>query len=121
MSETIYREVVATGGGWLEPVNKPEPAEKKQPIVRQPKETIAAVDIETSDPHLKQWGPGAIRKDGYIIGIGIYCPEMEIASFFRPEDPLVKQILGDEGIVKVLHTGLKMDMVSKYVVAVRTL
>lgn len=106
MSETIYREVVATGGGWLEPVNKPEPAEKKQPIVRQPKETIAAVDIETSDPHLKQWGPGAIRKDGYIIGIGIYCPEMEIASFFRPEDPLVKQILGDEGIVKVLHNGV---------------
>lgn len=106
MSETIYREVVATGGGWLEPVNKPEPAEKKQPIVRQPKETIAAVDIETSDPHLKQWGPGAIRKDGYIIGIGIYCPEMETASFFRPEDPLVKQILGDEGIVKVLHNGV---------------
>ena len=106
MSETIYREVVATGGSWLEPVNKPEPAEKKQPIVRQPKETIAAIDIETSDPHLKQWGPGSIRKDGYIIGIGIYCPEMEIASFFRPEDPMVKQILGDESIVKVLHNGV---------------
>lgn len=106
MSETIYREVVATGGGWLEPVNKPEPAEKKQPIVRQPKETIAAVDIETKDPHLKEYGPGSIRKDGYIIGIGIYCPDMEIASFFRPEDPMVKQILGDESIVKVLHNGV---------------
>lgn len=109
MSETIYREVVATGGSWLEPINPPKedkPVEKKQPVVCQSKETIASVDIETYDPHLKQWGPGAIRKDGYIIGIGIYCPEMEIASFFRPEDPMVKQILGDEGIVKVLHNGV---------------
>ena len=106
MSETIYREVVATGGSWLEPVNRPEPTEKKQPIEHRPKETIAVIDIETYDPHLKQWGPGAIRKDGYIIGIGIYCPEMEIASFFRPEDSMVKQILGDEGIVKVLHNGV---------------
>lgn len=109
MSETIYREVVATGGSWLEPINPPKedkPVEKKQPVVCQSKETIASVDIETSDPHLKQWGPGSIRKDGYIIGIGIYCPEMEIASFFRPEDPMVKQILGDEGIVKVLHNGV---------------
>lgn len=109
MSETIYREVVATGGSWLEPINPPKedkPVEKKQPVVCQSKETIASVDIETSDPHLKQWGPGSIRKDGYIIGIGIYCPEMEIASFFRPEDPMVKQILGDESIVKVLHNGV---------------
>ena len=106
MSETIYREVVATGGSWLEPVNRPEPTEQEQPIEHRPKETIAAIDIETSDPHLKQWGPGSIRKDGYIIGIGIYCPEMEIASFFRPEDPMVKQILGDESIVKVLHNGV---------------
>ena len=106
MSETIYREVVATGGSWLEPVNRPEPTKQEQPIEHRPKETIAAIDIETYDPHLKQWGPGAIRKDGYIIGIGIYCPEMEIASFFRPEDPMVKQILGDEGIVKALHNGV---------------
>ena len=106
MSEIIYREVVATGGGWLEPVNKPEPAEKKQSIVCQPKETIAAIDIETKDPHLKEYGPGSIRKDGYIIGIGIYCPDMEIASFFRPEDPMVKQILSNENIVKALHNGV---------------
>lgn len=109
MSETIYREVVATGGSWLEPINPPKedkPVEKKQAVVCQSKETIASVDIETSDPHLKQWGPGSIRKDGYIIGIGIYCPEREIASFFRPEDPMVKQILGDESIVKVLHNGV---------------
>lgn len=69
-------------------------------------ETIASIDIETKDPHLKEYGPGSIRKDGYIIGIGIYCPEMEIASFFRPEDPMVKQILRDENIVKVLHNGV---------------
>ena len=67
---------------------------------------VAAIDIETKDPHLKEYGPGSIRKDGYIIGIGIYCPEMEIASFFRPEDPMVKQILSNENIVKVLHNGV---------------
>ena len=67
---------------------------------------VAAIDIETKDPHLKQWGPGAIRKDGYIIGIGIYCPDMDIASFFEPNDPMVKQILGDSDIIKVLHNGV---------------
>ena len=67
---------------------------------------VAAIDIETKDPHLKEYGPGSIRKDGYIIGIGIYCPDMEVASFFKPEDPMVKQILSDEGIVKALHNGV---------------
>ena len=103
MSETIYREVVATGGGWLEPVNKPEPAEKKQSIVRQPKETIAAIDIETHDPHLKEWGPGSIRKDGYIIGIGCYCPELNINDFFTPHDSKIKELLADETITKMMY------------------
>ena len=43
---------------------------------------LAAIDIETHDPHLKEWGPGSIRKDGYIIGIGCYCPELNIDDFF---------------------------------------
>ena len=67
---------------------------------------IAAVDIETKDPHLKEWGPGAIRKDGFIVGVGIYCPDMDIAGFFKPSDPIVRQILEDPDIIKVLHNGV---------------
>lgn len=68
--------------------------------------TVAAIDIETYDPHLKQWGPGAIRKDGYIVGVGIYCPDRGINDFFKPEEPEVAAILADEGIIKVLHNGV---------------
>ena len=69
-------------------------------------ETIAAVDIETRDPHLKDWGPGTIRKDGFIIGIGIYCPDLGIDGFFKPEDEAVSKVLNDPDIDKVFHNGV---------------
>lgn len=68
--------------------------------------TIAAVDIETHDPHLKDWGPGSIRKDGYIIGIGCYCPDKGIDEFFKPDDPVIVDILKDSEITKVFHNGV---------------
>ena len=67
---------------------------------------LAAVDIETHDPHLKDWGPGPIRKDGYIIGIGCYCPEKGIDEFFKPNDPIIWDILKDENITKIFHNGV---------------
>lgn len=67
---------------------------------------LAAVDIETHDPHLKDWGPGSIRKDGYIIGIGCYCPEKGIDEFFKPNDPIIWDILKDENITKIFHNGV---------------
>ena len=67
---------------------------------------IAAVDIETHDPHLKDWGPGSIRKDGYIIGIGVYCPDLQIDKFYTPEDIEVKVLLERDDIVKVFHNGV---------------
>lgn len=67
---------------------------------------LAAIDIETKDPHLKDWGPGSIRADGFIIGIGCYCPEKNIDGFFAPEDITVKTILADETITKVFHNGV---------------
>lgn len=109
MSETIYREVVATGGSWLEPINPPKedkPVERKQPVVHRPKETVASVDIETDDPHLKQWGPGACRHDGEILGIGIYCPALGVDEYFEPNDPHALEILADPDIVKVFHNGV---------------
>ncbi len=67
------------------------------------KEEVIAVDIETYDPHLKDWGPGSMRKDGYIIGIGIYSNQLK--GFFRPEDQKVVDILKTP-TTKVFHNGV---------------
>lgn len=67
---------------------------------------IAAVDIETKDPNLQELGSGAIRNDGYVIGVGIYCPELHINDFFRPDDQQIKRVLDDENISKVFHNGV---------------
>lgn len=67
---------------------------------------LAAIDIETHDPHLKEWGPGSIRKDGYIIGIGCYCPELKIDGFFKPDDPKIRQVLASPDIIKIFHNGV---------------
>lgn len=67
---------------------------------------LAAIDIETHDPHLKEWGPGSIRKDGYIIGIGCYCPGLNTDDFFTPSDSRIKELLADETITKIFHNGV---------------
>lgn len=67
---------------------------------------IAAIDIETHDPHLKDWGPGPIREDGFIIGIGCYCPDLGIDGFFKPDDSRIKEVLADETITKIFHNGV---------------
>lgn len=69
-------------------------------------EMIASIDIETHDPHLKDWGPGSIRNDGFIIGIGCYCPEKGIDEFYTPGDATIRSILKDPSIVKVFHNGV---------------
>ena len=68
--------------------------------------TKAAIDIETHDPHLKDWGPGSIRKDGFIIGIGCYCPDLKIDGFFKPDDPKIRQVLASPDIIKIFHNGV---------------
>lgn len=67
---------------------------------------LASIDIETKDPHLKEWGPGSIRKDGFIIGIGCYCPEKGIDEFFLPSNTIIQDILKDEAITKIFHNGV---------------
>lgn len=67
---------------------------------------LAAVDIETKDPNLQKLGSGAVRNDGYVIGVGIYCPELHINDFFRPDDWNVKRVLEDPAITKVFHNGV---------------
>ena len=71
--------------------------------------TVAAIDIETSDPHLKDWGPGACRHDGKILGIGCYCPAMDIDEYFQPYQPdkgTLGLLLSDPDVVKVFHNGV---------------
>lgn len=67
---------------------------------------IAAVDIETYDPLMKKYGPGAITGAGYIIGVGIYCPKRNISGFFRVDNPIVVEILNDFEVIKVFHNGV---------------
>ena len=67
---------------------------------------IASIDVETHDPHLKDWGPGSIRNDGFTIGIGCYCPEKGIDEFYTPGDATIRRILKDPSIVKVFHNGV---------------
>lgn len=66
----------------------------------------AAIDIETKDPHLKDWGPGSIRGDGFIIGIGCYCPDLGIDDFFKPNDPKIVNLLKREDVTKIFHNGV---------------
>lgn len=68
-------------------------------------EDVIAVDIETADPHLKDWGPGSIRKDGYILGIGMYCPTLGIKGYFSPKSPEVFRWLASD-VTKVFHNGV---------------
>ena len=73
-------------------------------------EVIVAIDIETDDPHLKQWGPGACRHDGKILGVGVYCPDKGIDGYFNPtseiDDATITGVLNDPDVVKVFHNGV---------------
>ena len=68
--------------------------------------TIAAIDIETDDPHLKDWGPGACRHDGSILGVGVYCPDLGIDGYFAPDNEQLRQVLANPDVVKVFHNGV---------------
>lgn len=67
---------------------------------------LAAVDIETYDPYLKKWGSGAINKTGRILGVGIYCPDMNIEGYFDYTDETVINVLKDASITKIFHNGV---------------
>lgn len=68
--------------------------------------TIAAIDIETDDPHLKDWGPGACRHDGSILGVGVYCPDLRIDEYFATGNEQLRQVLANPDVVKVFHNGV---------------
>lgn len=71
---------------------------------------IAAIDIETSDPDLKVQGTGAIRGDGFILTVGIYCPSWGIDGYYTwdelQQDEEALELLKDSSALKVFHNGL---------------
>ena len=56
MREDLFDETV-----WFPPEHLPDLSGEK----------IIAVDVETKDPHLRDLGPGWVRKDGNLIGISV--------------------------------------------------
>jgi DNA polymerase I-like protein with 3'-5' exonuclease and polymerase domains len=69
------------------------------------REIVCAIDIETHDPHLKIWGPGSIRRDGFILGVGAYCPELGVDTYYDPNDPALRKLLA-YNVTKVFHNGV---------------
>lgn len=71
---------------------------------------IATIDVETSDPNLKSLGCGAVRGDGRILTVAIYCPTWGIDGYWTWDDFLQDEeaiaLLEDESVCKVMHNGL---------------
>lgn len=64
---------------------------------------MIAVDIETYDPNLSSMGDGSIRKDGFIICIGLY--DGDDFECVTPDDPrLVDWLASDEP--KIFHNSI---------------
>ena len=72
--------------------------------------SIAAVDVETSDPGLKTYGCGAIRNYGQILTVGVYCPDWGIDGWYSWDefscDEEVLALMADPDVIKVFHNGV---------------
>lgn len=66
----------------------------------------AAMDIETDDPYINDFGPGAIRNLGKILGVGIYCPQLGLDDYYDPKDAIVKDLLADRNAVVIFHNAV---------------
>jgi DNA polymerase-1 len=66
-----------------------------------------AVDIETRDPHLKSHGDGSIRKDGEILGVGMYSEENpQVNGYWPATSDIVRDVLSNSNITKIFHNGV---------------
>lgn len=67
---------------------------------------VAAMDIETDDPYINTFGPGAIRGLGEILTVGIYCPALNIAECVRYDNPIVKRLIEDPQVTLIFHNAV---------------
>ncbi len=70
--------------------------------------SLAVLDIETHDPHLHDFGCGAIRGDGYIIRLGLYDGHtVRIFSGYELQPgSYAYNVLTDPSIIKICHNGV---------------
>lgn len=66
----------------------------------------AAMDIETDDPHIEDFGPGAIRELGEILGVGVYCPQLGLHDYLDPSDRRIKELLGNPKNIIIFHNAV---------------
>lgn len=66
----------------------------------------AAMDIETDDPYINDFGPGSIRSLGTILGVGVYCPQLGIDDYLEYTDPRVKNLIEDPNAVLIFHNAV---------------
>ena len=70
---------------------------------------LVAVDIETYDPKLGEMkSDGSMRKDGKILCVGIYSPDIsEVFDFDYPDQiEKCKEIIESRDIDKIFHNGV---------------
>lgn len=66
-----------------------------------------AIDIETKDPLLKQFGPGTINKTGKLLCVGMYDPESGLNNCYRypQEKDKIARVLESDA-TKIFHNGV---------------
>lgn len=71
-------------------------------------DNAVVLDIETKDPHLKDFGCGAIRKDGFIVRLGLFDGRQKWRFSGHEIGPgsLAYNILTDSSITKICHNGV---------------
>lgn len=66
---------------------------------------VIGIDLETRDPNLMTMGPGAVRNDGYVLGVALYYDDKNIYIPLRHESgnadraqtiKFLQDLLGDE-------------------------
>lgn len=65
-----------------------------------------AMDIETDDPQINDFGPGAIRGLGSILGVGVYCPQLHLHDYLSPFDIRIKDLLSNPNNVIIFHNAV---------------
>lgn len=66
----------------------------------------AAMDIETYDPEIANFGPGSVRNLGHILGVGIYCPQLGYDDYFEYTDARVKNLIEDPNVTLIFHNAV---------------
>lgn len=71
-------------------------------------ENTVILDIETKDPHLQDFGCGAIRKDGFIVRLGLFDGQRKLKFSGHEIGPgsIAYNIITDPRITKVCHNGV---------------